>query len=114
MVTHAAREETAGLELAALERMIRARCRQLQRWTQEAIARGELHSREADLQLQAFAERHAAAIAQLEVSPSEPDELRITRLERLLAALDCSWSYFRAQPVHADESQERREWAIRI
>ncbi len=114
MAYHQACEETAKLELAALEQMIRARCRQLQQWTQQAIARGELASREAELQLQVLAERHAAALAQLEASPSEPDEIRISRLERLLAALDCSWTYFRTQPGVGNESQEQRRWAIRI
>ena len=107
-------EETAESELVALEKMIRARCQQLNQWTGEAMARGELGSREADLQLQAFAERHGEALSQLEASLSEPYEIRITRLEKLLAALDCSWTYFRVHQGLADEPQEQGEWAIRI
>jgi hypothetical protein len=87
---------TAELELNALERMIAVLCEATERLTREARTRGELTSREADLQLQAFAERRTEALALLKEPTHEPSQIRIARLERLVNALDCSRSYFRS------------------
>ncbi|HEX7081662.1 MAG TPA: hypothetical protein VF329_11660 [Gammaproteobacteria bacterium] len=93
-------QATARLELHALERMIAALCRHTARLAREAGHRGELDSREADLQLQAFAERRAQALELLKAPSSEPCEIRIARLERLVEALDQSREFFR--PAEAD------------
>lgn len=109
-----ASERTAELELRALERMVGARCEQIGQWVQEAFAHGELASREADLQLEAFSERRAQAIRQLEVDSGEPTETRIARLERLLEAIDCSWAYFCPNDPGPVQSGQVREWAIMV
>jgi hypothetical protein len=88
-------EATAELELHALERMIAVLCEDTERLTREAGTRGELASREASRQLQAFAERRTEALKLLKDPAREPSQLRIARLERLVNALDCSRSYFR-------------------
>jgi hypothetical protein len=84
------------LELRALEKMIDALCRHIEVLTSEERARGGLRSREAEFQLQAFAERRALALQTLQAHSSERREIRIERLERLIEALNCSRDYFRA------------------
>lgn len=86
---------TAHLEARALEKMIAALCRDTERLANEASGRGELESREARLQLEAFAERRAEALERLQDAREEPAQMRIGRLEKLVEALDCSRSYFR-------------------
>jgi len=88
-------QTTAHLELRALERMIGALCAHIEHLTSSARSRGELGSREADFQLQVFAERRAQAQQTLQRSAREPDEIRIARLEKAVEALDCSRAYFR-------------------
>lgn len=88
-------ETTARLELRALEKKLRAICSHTEQLTREAESRGELGSREAALQLEAFAERRAQALEALGDAPAEPYEVRIARLEKLVEALDSSRTYFR-------------------
>lgn len=87
-------ESAAGLELRALERMIGARCEQIERMARDAVARNDLDSRESELQIQVFAERRSQALDQIGTATSEPLETRAARLERLLEALECSRAYF--------------------
>lgn len=89
-------ETTARLEARALEKMIVALCGDIEHLANDAGARGELDSREAQLQLEAFAERRAEALQRLKDPREEPREIRIARLERLVEALGCSRAYFRA------------------
>lgn len=89
-------ETTARLELRALEQMLRAICRHTEQLTREAESKGELGSREAALQLEAFAERRAQAMEVLGDATGEPYEVRIARLEKLVDALDSSRTYFRS------------------
>lgn len=86
---------TERLELHALERMIAVLCTQIEQWSQRwrAPAPG---SRETALQLEVFAERRDRALQALNAPATEPYEIRIARLEKLLEALDCSREYFRA------------------
>lgn len=107
-------QSTAQLELRALERMIKARCEQIDRWAQAALSRGDLASREDDFQLQAFAERRTKALEQLGASLGEPREARIGRLERLVEALECSWAYFRSKRSNVNRPADVREWAILV
>lgn len=88
-------ETTERLELRALERMIVALCEHIERVTCDARSRGALRSREADFQLQVFAERRAQAKETLETAAKEPYPTRVGRLERMVEALDCSRDYFR-------------------
>ena len=106
-------EATAELEMRALERMIAARSRQIQRCADAARSRGGLESREDDFQLQVFVERRTRAMLQLEAESSEPREIRIARLESLARALECSWEYF-APRMQDQVAQDDPDWAIRL
>lgn len=88
-------EATARLELQALEKMIGALCEDTERLAREARSRGELGSREAEFQLQAFEERRTQAARVLTDCVPEPHDIRVSRLEKLIDALDCSRTYFR-------------------
>jgi succinate dehydrogenase flavin-adding protein (antitoxin of CptAB toxin-antitoxin module) len=105
-------ETTARLELRALERMLGVLCEHIERLTHDARSRGELASREADLQLQAFAERRTQAVQLLHTDASEPQEQRIARLERVVEALDCSLAYFRPGGPDTDDSEDPANWSI--
>jgi hypothetical protein len=87
--------ETAYLEERALKRMARVLCEHIECLAREARLRGELRSREAQFQLEVFAERRAQAEQVLQAESSETCEIRISRLQKLVEALDCSRSYFR-------------------
>jgi hypothetical protein len=89
-------EATARLELQALEKMIGALCQDTERLAREARSRGELGSREAEFQLEAFEERRTQAARVLNDAVREPHDIRVSRLEKIVEALDCSRSYFRA------------------
>lgn len=102
-------ETTARLELHALERMVRVLCEHAELLSHELCAREEA-SRETELQLQALDERRAQALEALQVRTAETCEMRITRLEKLVEALDCSRAYFRPQ----DNAEEPGEWVIRL
>lgn len=102
-------DATRRMELRALEKMIRALCRHTEQLSREAEARGRLESREAELQLEAFAERRADAAQLLEAGASEPHPIRIARLEKLVEALECSRAYFRgAAAGKPSKTAERR------
>ena len=89
-------QRTARLEQRALEKMLNALCKHTVQLILEARSRGsDLESREADFQLQAFAERRAQAMELLKDGSREPPEIRIARLERLIDAVDRSRAYFR-------------------
>ena len=85
----------AYLEARALERMARALCEHSRQLLAAARARGVLGSREAGLQVEAFAERCAQAGELLQVVDAPARESRIARLEKLVNALECSRGYFR-------------------
>lgn len=87
-------ETTARLELRALERMIVVLCEDIERRVSESGLRSKLAAREGSLQLAVFAERRTAALQALEPVLAESLEIRISRLERLVQALDCSRAYF--------------------
>jgi uncharacterized membrane protein YccC len=87
-------ETTAQLELRALEKMIGALCAYIERLAGDARAGGRLRSREAELQVEVFAERRQKALQQLKADTSEALETRIARLDRVVEALDCSRDYF--------------------
>lgn len=87
---------SARLELAALEKMVVALCKDIDRLARDADSRGALTTREADMQSQAYAERRAQAVALLEAESSESYEIRITRLEKTVEALSTSREFFRA------------------
>lgn len=106
-------DATAVLELRALEKLIRARCEQIQAFADEASARGGLHSRESELQLDAFRERSEKARQALETVSSESQEIRIARLESLVQALECSGEFFRAA-MGSNVPAETGAWAVRI
>jgi transcriptional regulator with XRE-family HTH domain len=89
-------DDTAVLELCALEGMIKARCEQIWRFAQKSCSHGPA-SREREFQLEAFVERSTNALEQLESGLDEPSDIRIARLEALLQALECSWAYFSAE-----------------
>lgn len=86
-------DATAELERRALEKMVAALCEDIDRLVHAA---GELESREARFQSEAFRERRAQAMALLEAARPEPDEVRISRLEKMVEALRSSREYFRA------------------
>lgn len=100
-------ETTARLEARALERMIGALCRHIERLTAEARSRGRLRCREADLQLEVYGERRTQALELLKAAAREPHETRISRLERVVEALDCSRTYFRATGLDASTAAQR-------
>ena len=82
-------------EANALEKMIAARCEQIERFVSEILSRGDPWSREADLQFLAFEERRTMALRELDDPCEVPLDVRIGRLEQLRNALDCSWEFFR-------------------
>lgn len=86
---------TARLEQRALEKMACALCEHSQRLLAQARARGVLQSREADFQVEVFAERRAQVGRLLDAPAAGPDESRMARLEQLVTALECSRGYFR-------------------
>jgi hypothetical protein len=94
-------ETTARLELRALERMLAALCEFTEGLVRERRERREAPTRESDLQLAVFDERRSAAMIALNAAASEPTENRITRLERLVEALDCSRRYFGSRTAPA-------------
>jgi hypothetical protein len=85
----------ASLEARALERMARALCEHSKQLLAAARTRGALGSREANLQVEVFAERCTQAGELLEVPDAPVQESRIARLEKLVNALECSRGYFR-------------------
>jgi hypothetical protein len=85
----------ARLEMRALEKMARVLCEHSRQLLATARARGALGTREAGFQVEAFAERCAQVGALLDVVDAPVSESRISRLEQLVAALECSRSYFR-------------------
>ena len=85
----------ARLEARALERMARALCEHSRQLLSAARERGALRSREANLQVEVFAERCAQAGELLQAPDAPVKESRIARLEKLVSALECSRGYFR-------------------
>lgn len=100
-------EITARLELRALERMVSALCEHTELLSHDLRGREDT-SREADLQLQAFEERRAQALEALRVRTGETCETRITRLQKMVEALDCSRAYFRPEA----DGTEPPAWTI--
>lgn len=99
-------------EIHALEKMLEARCKQIESMVRAAGLKGSDMSREQDLQIQAFTERRAQALRQLAAGLEEPDNARVARLERLLEALDCSRAFFHSVCAGSHSSDE--EWAVLI
>ena len=85
----------ARLETRALERMARALCEHSRQLLAAARVRGALSSREANLQIEVFAERCAQAGELLQAVDAPVQESRIARLEQLVSSLECSRGYFR-------------------
>jgi hypothetical protein len=85
----------ACLEARALERMARVLCEHSRQLLAAARARGALSSREANLQMEVFAERCAQAGELLQAVDAPVQESRTARLEKLVSALECSRGYFR-------------------
>jgi hypothetical protein len=85
----------ARLEARALERMARALCEHSRQLLVAAHERGALSSREANLQVEVFAERCTQAGELLQSVDAPVQESRIARLEKLVSALECSRGYFR-------------------
>jgi hypothetical protein len=85
----------ARLEARALERMAHALCEHSRQLLVAARARGALSSREANLQVEVFAERCTQAGELLQSVDAPVQESRIARLEKLVSALECSRGYFR-------------------
>ena len=85
----------ARLEARALERMARALCEHSRQLLAAARARGALRSREANLQVEVFAERCAQAGELLQAVEAPVQESRTARLEKLVSALESSRGYFR-------------------
>lgn len=84
----------ASLEARALERMARALCEHSRQLLAAARARGALTSREANLQVEVFAERCTQAGELLQSVDMPVQESRIAKLEKLIRALECSRGYF--------------------
>jgi len=82
-------------ELDALERMVDVLCEHVGQLVREAERRGELTSREADFQVQVFAERREQAAKLIDAQSNEPCETRICRWDKLADGLECSRAYFR-------------------
>lgn len=102
------------LELRALERMIGARCKQIERVAKTEIAGNAIEQRERDFQLQVFAERRTQALDLMRGDSSEPREIRAARLERLLQALECSSDYFCREAEDAVDREEAPIWSVRV
>ena len=111
--SHKRRRDTADdSEIDALEKMLRARCRQIESMAESAGVEEPDRSREKDLQIQAFTERRAQAMQQLASGSEEPRNTRVARLERLLEALDCSREFFHSACDESASSGE--EWGVLI
>jgi hypothetical protein len=83
-----------SLEQRALERLARVLCSHTEQLAREACLRGALGTREAVLQAEVFAERYAQVMSLLETNAPEVDETRMARLERLIAGIEFSRTYF--------------------
>jgi hypothetical protein len=84
----------AHLEARALERMARALCEHSRQLLAAARDRGALNSREANFQVEVFAERCTQAGELLQSVDMPVQESRTARLEKLVSALECSRGYF--------------------
>lgn len=96
-------DSKVGLEIRALVKMVRALCRHTEQLVSAARSRGALDSREAELQLRAFAERRSEALKL--PAATEPPAMRIARLEKLVEMLECSRAYFRELERDGDGSE---------
>lgn len=85
----------ARLEMRALEKMARVLCEHARQLLSAARGRGALDTREAGFQVEAFMERCAQVGVLLDVVDPPVNESRISRLEQLVGALECSRAYFR-------------------
>ena len=105
-------DATDDSEIHALEKMLDARCRQIESMIRSRSVTGGNMSREEDLQLQAFTERRAQARQQLASGKQESRNVRVARLERLLEALDCSREFFESDCPESEVSSE--DWAVLV
>lgn len=87
-------EVTASLEQRALEKLALVLCSHTQQLALAARSRGALGSREAGLQAEVFAERHAQVMDLLDTAAPEASEPRMARLERLIESIEFSRHYF--------------------
>ena len=83
-------------ERQLLERTIELLCDHIGLLIREARGLRRLGTREMSLQLDVFRERKASALALCATQSDEPWEIRVVRYERLVAALECSRSFFSA------------------
>lgn len=101
-------------ELAAHEQLVRALCEQVGRLIEAARSDDRLGTREARLQLAAFAERRQRALGVLDAPSDEPSWIRIGHLEKVVEALECSRVFF-AAPADAEPVRESASsWSVRI
>jgi hypothetical protein len=87
-------EVTASLEQRALEKLAMVLCSHTQQLALAARSRGALRSREASLQTEVFAERHAQVMSLLDKDAAKVDEPRMARLEKLIESIQFSRHYF--------------------
>ncbi|HSN70771.1 MAG TPA: hypothetical protein VLT59_04650 [Steroidobacteraceae bacterium] len=92
-------ETTIRLELRALERMAEVLCEYVEQQASQFRDGARTGSRETRLQLAVLAERRQAAENALTSRSSEPAEIRITRLQKIVEALDCSRAFFASLPT---------------
>ncbi len=78
--------------------MIGALLKQIELWMDSAKNKGRLRCKESSFQTQAFLDRRNQAMALLgkNAMSVEPMEIRITRLEQMVEALQCSREFFKA------------------
>jgi hypothetical protein len=100
-------------QLEALERMLAVLCDEVVRLADAFRSVDPPRTREAELQLIALDERRAQALECLREREREPRQFRIGRLERLIEALNCSWTYFSARLNNATV-RAAREGAVLV
>ncbi len=101
-------------QLETLERTLAAMCIEASRLADTLRATDAALTRETTLQLMALDERRSQALACLTAPQHEPRQFRIGRLERLVEALDCSWSYFSTQHSSGAPASAAHDRAILV
>ena len=105
-------DDALDSEICVLEKMLEARCAEIESLVESASRTRDEATREQDFQLQAFAERRDQALQQLTSGLEEPRNARVARLERSLEGLECSREFFRTPRSEDDDSLE--EWAVLV
>ena len=100
--------------LEALERMLAALCDEATRLADDCRTPTQPLSRETELQLMALDERRNQALECLRERNREPRQFRIGRIEKLVEALDCSWTYFSTRHDHGTMPHAADDWAVLV